>query len=234
MAQSKILLIEDENDIRDIMEIQLKSQGHNVISIDNGTDALDIVQSEEFDLYIIDRMLPGTNGIDICKFLRSFKMTKAKPILMVTALTQPENVIEGLEAGADDYVNKPFEMNVLLARVKALLRRAEILDGNKQKTPDSIITIGPLKIDEEQCKAWAFEKELSLTVSELKLFLYLLKNSRKVLGRKELVSHIQGTDVHVTERTIDTHIFGLRKKLGDASSMIETIRGIGYRVNDNE
>jgi DNA-binding response OmpR family regulator len=233
MSQMKILLVEDEADIRDLIRIQLESEGFQVTPLDNGTDAIAAVQSENFDLFVIDRMLPGKPGLDVCKFIRDFRPTKNHPILIVTALSRSENIIEGLNAGADDYITKPFDMKVLVARTKALLRRS-LTSNNLVKTGARVVVFRKIRIDTDQCKVWVEDKELVLTASEYKLLTHMVQNSRKVLGRRHLVEMIQGDNINVTERTIDTHVFGLRKKLGDAANMIETIRGIGYRVNDNE
>jgi two-component system phosphate regulon response regulator PhoB len=175
-------------------------------------------------------MRPGTSGLEICKFLRMFKKTKARPILMITAMTRPEDIIEGLDAGADDYITKPFDTTILMARVRALLRRAEVLQSNAEGIDNSLLTVNKLKVDTNQCKAWIEERELDLTLSEYKLLVSFLKQPGKVLTRNQLVEYIQDGPVHVTDRTIDTHIFGLRKKLKDYAKLIETIRGIGYRV----
>jgi DNA-binding response OmpR family regulator len=234
---ANVLIVEDEHDIAEILKVQLETSGHNVTLIHDGSEALEFIQeqSEEkkIDLYILDRMLPGTTGLEICKFLRMFKKTKAKPILMLTAMTLPEQVIEGLEAGADDYVTKPFDINILKARVKNLLRRSQLSIG-EESSEEAILAVKGLKIDTNQCKVWIDENELDLTLSEYKLLVTFLKQPGKVLTRNSLIQSIQDGPVHVTDRTIDTHIFGLRKKLGDYSKFIETIRGIGYRVVAND
>ena len=233
MSGTRILLVEDDADIMDLIKIQLESEGFSVRALDNGTEAIETARSENFDLFVIDRMLPGTPGLDVCKFIRKNAPTKNHPILIVTALSRSENIIEGLNAGADDYITKPFDMEVLIARTMALLRRSKALQESV-KAPTSEIVLGKLRVDTDQCKVWVGGKEIQLTPSEYKLLTYLVTNSRKVLSRKHLVDMIQGESIHVTERTIDTHIFGLRKKLDEAADMIETIRGIGYRVNDGE
>ncbi len=229
---ANILIVEDEKDISDILSLQLKNKGHNVTVIADGAEALEQIQNNDHqtDLYILDRMLPGTSGLEICKFLRMFKKTKAMPILMITAMTRPEDIIEGLDAGADDYITKPFDTTILMARVRALLRRAEVLQSNAEGIENSLLTVNKLKVDTNQCKAWIEERELDLTLSEYKLLVSFLKQPGKVLTRNQLVEYIQDGPVHVTDRTIDTHIFGLRKKLKDYAKLIETIRGIGYRV----
>ena len=158
-----------------------------------------------------------------------FKPTKEKPILMVTALTNPKDIVSGLDAGADDYVTKPFDINVLNARVRSLIRRSSSDAAVIQKNPKLFDHKG-LKVDLEQCKVWAADKEVNLTVSEYKLLCSLIDKPGKVLTRKQLVESIQGGTVHVTDRTIDTHVFGLRKKLQALPTIIETIRGIGYRI----
>lgn len=225
-----ILLVEDELDISDVMRAQLEIQGHNVTAVTDGREALTIIQenTKNFDLFILDRMLPSTNGLEICKFIRMFEKTKSIPILMVTALTRPEDVIEGLNEGADDYITKPFDMNIFKARVNALFRR---LDRNVSLPENSsVIEAAGIKVDLDQIKAFVFDNEIELTKSEFKLLSALVESSGKVLTRKKLVEIVQDGPVHVTDRTIDTHVFGLRKKLGEGSKLIETIRGVGYRI----
>lgn len=232
-----ILIVEDELDIAQILKMQLQSKGFDVSVIHDGLEALEYIQSQEqsgqgkpVDLFILDRMLPRKNGIEICQFLRIYKKTKHAPILMITALANPDHVVEGLDAGADDYITKPFDLNVVLARVRSLLRRSEILNHQKNAQEQDILEIRDLKIDTNQCKAWISDGELDLTLSEYKLLCCFMKEPGKVMTRNQLVEFIQDGPVHVTDRTIDTHIFGLRKKLGEHASLIETIRGIGYRV----
>lgn len=233
---ANILIVEDEKDISDILSVQLQNKGHTVEVIADGSEALEKIQSQnsKTDLYILDRMLPGTSGLEICKFLRMFRQTKSLPILMVTAMTRPEDIIEGLDAGADDYITKPFDTTILMARVRALLRRSDDIKRTEDKKESDILTVNALKVDTNQCKAWIDDRELELTLSEYKLLVCFLRHPGKVLTRNQLVEFIQDGPVHVTDRTIDTHIFGLRKKLKDYSKLIETIRGIGYRVAASE
>lgn len=227
-----ILIVEDEKDISDILSLQLTNVDYKVTTIANGTDALEYIQNNghSFDLYILDRMLPGTSGLEICKFLRMFKKTKNAPILMLTAMTRPEDIIEGLDSGADDYVTKPFDAAVLTARVRMLLRRSDTLKQIALSSESGTLGVGELKVDTNQCKAWIETQELELTLSEYKLLVAFLQRPGKVLTRNQLVEFIQDGPVHVTDRTIDTHVFGLRKKLKEYSKLVETIRGIGYRV----
>jgi len=227
-----VLVIEDEKDINDIITINLEAKGHKTTAFYDGPSALNFLQSSTtpaFDLVVLDRMLPGANGLEICKFIRLYQKTKNHPVLMVTALSRPEDIVEGLEAGADDYVTKPFDLNILNARISALLRRSKNI--SKENTgANNILNYKDFKIDLDQCKAWGNDNLLELTLSEFKLLATFLKSPGKVHTRASLVAEIQGGPVFVTDRTIDTHIFGLRKKLGDLGQLIETIRGVGYRV----
>jgi len=216
MDSGTIVIIEDEKEISDLIQSQISNFGLTQVAIYDGKKALDYIQSAEakkIQLFILDRMLPSLNGLEICKFIRHYNQTRTIPILMLTALSTPEQIVEGLDAGADDYMTKPFDHNILQARVRSLLRRHK-----------------DLKIDTDQCKTWIGEELLELTLSEYKILCCFLLSPGKVLTRNQLVEFIQDGPVHVTDRTIDTHIFGLRKKLGDYASMIETIRGVGYRV----
>ena len=236
MKPANILIVEDERDISEILEVQLKTQGHNVKVIADGAEALEWIQGQgeenSTDLYVLDWMLPNTSGIEICKFLRMFKKTKTQPILMLTAMTRPEQIVEGLDAGADDYVTKPFDNTILMARIRSLLRRGTLVGpaSKEEETSSGVFAVSALKVDTNQCKAWIEDRELDLTLSEYKLLCAFLQQPGKVYTRNQLVEYIQDGPVHVTDRTIDTHIFGLRKKLKDYSKLVETIRGIGYRV----
>ncbi|MGZ3809989.1 MAG: response regulator transcription factor, partial [Bacteriovorax sp.] len=174
------------------------------------------------------RMLPSINGLEICKFIRLYNNTKTTPILMLTALSTPEQIVEGLDAGADDYMTKPFDHSILQARVRSLLRRRKLSQQTSENK--NILRHKNLVVDTDQCKAWIDDQMVELTLSEYKILCCFLLSPGKVLTRNQLVEFIQDGPVHVTDRTIDTHIFGLRKKLGDYASIIETIRGIGYRV----
>jgi len=230
MESKNVLLVEDEHDIKDLIKAQLKNLGHNVFSATDGNIAMELIKDNQFDLFILDRMLPGINGLEICKSIRANQNTKNTPILMVTALTDPDQIVEGLDAGADDYITKPFDLNVLSARVRSVLRR-----GNKelesQLTSDTM-TFGPFRMEKENRRFYVDDKESHLTKSEFEIMLTLIMSVGKVLSRKELKFIVQGDEVHVTDRTIDTHIFGLRKKLGNKSVLIESVRGIGYRLNE--
>jgi two-component system phosphate regulon response regulator PhoB len=234
MENSTIVLVEDEIEISEMIQSQLKILGHKILAFSDGKKALDFIQSNDgkeaagTSLFILDRMLPSVSGMEICKFIRLFNPTKTTPILMLTALSTPEQIVDGLDAGADDYMTKPFDLAILLARVRSLLRRLEI--STRTPANKNILQLKELIIDLDQCKVWIEGALLDLTLSEYKILCCFMLSPGKVLTRNQLVEYIQDGPVHVTDRTIDTHIFGLRKKLGEYSSIIETIRGIGYRV----
>jgi two-component system, OmpR family, alkaline phosphatase synthesis response regulator PhoP len=230
MKHSTILVIEDEQDIRDLICFQLKSEGHNVILTDSVDKAISIVEGpEQIDLFIIDWMLPGImSGLEFTKKLRSQKAHTETPIMMITALTQPDNIVSALDAGADDYITKPFDLNVLQARVRVQLRNID----KAEKSPDDIHDFGIMKIETAKCKVTVEKEEVSLTSTEFKILSLLASKPGHVFTREQFINNIQGENIFVTGRTIDTHMAGLRKKIGPAANMIETIRGIGYRFKD--
>lgn len=224
-----ILVIEDEQDIRDLISFQLKADGYRVTPVESADKAITVVESgEKIDLFIIDWMLPGSmNGLEFIKKLRGQKKFKDTPVMMITALTQPDDIVAGLDAGADDYITKPFDINVLQARLRVQLRS---LDPALQK--DDELKFGSLKIQVTKCRVFVEQEEIILTSTEFKILLLLAQKPGHVYTREQFISNIQGETIFVTGRTIDTHMAGLRKKLGTAANVIETIRGIGYRFKD--
>lgn len=225
---STILVIEDETDIRDLISFQLKSEGHKVIAVESADKAVGFLEKEEINLFIVDWMLPGMiNGLEFTKKLRALPNFKETPVIMITALTQPENIVSGLDAGADDYMTKPFDLNVLQARVRVQLR-----NQTSSKQEEDLFDYDILKIHKTKCRVLIQNEEINLTSTEFKIILLLAEKPGHVFTREQLINNIQGENVFVTGRTIDTHIAGLRKKLGIAANMIETIRGIGYRFKD--
>jgi len=225
---SKILIVEDETDIAELMCLHLKREGLEVEQVESGEEALKRIQTTNYQLLVLDWMLPGISGLELCKKLRQEKLlNRLTPILMITARAQTSDIVLGLEVGADDYLTKPFELPEMLARVRALLRRSSQLgepDTNR-------IQIGQLLLDAEKHEVKCAKGEVSLTPSEFKLLHALMKNSGRVLTRERLIELVQGEGVSVVDRAIDTHVFGLRKKLGTCGDLVETIRGVGYRVN---
>jgi DNA-binding response OmpR family regulator len=221
--KSRILVVEDENDIRELIVLHLTREGHQVDSCANGIEAINLVRSNAYDLLVLDWMLPEKSGLEVLRSLRREKGRDRAGVLMVTARGANADLIMGLESGADDYLVKPFELSVLMARARAVLRRTE--------KGDSSLKFGPLSIDEGAFEARLNGSVVPLTPYEFKLLVTLAHNKGRVLTRDKLIQEVQGGGVAVVERAIDTHVFGLRKKLGDSANLIETVRGVGYRIS---
>ncbi len=231
-----ILVVEDDNEIRDLICLQLKKDHYTVDEAASGELALQKIKKEKYDLLILDWMLPGLSGIEVTKALKARAIqtdhpdVHETPILMVTAKSEPQDIVKGLESGADDYVTKPFDLNVFKARVKALLRR----NPSGAAKENTTIKIGGLSIDKKSHEVTCDGETVQLTLSEFKLLSALAASNGAVLTRDRLIEQIQGEGVSVIDRTVDTHVFGLRKKLGSCSDLIETVRGIGYRISPAE
>ncbi|NQY99488.1 MAG: response regulator transcription factor [Bdellovibrionales bacterium] len=224
-------MVEDEAEIRQLIVLHLKRQGYEVHEVGNGEEAVRALSERDYQLVVLDWMLPGMSGLEITRWIRSREDFNVTPILMVTAKVEPEHIAAGLDAGADDYLPKPFDTLVLMARVNALMRRHQWLgQQNQEVMPSSVITVGALELRPDEYEITLDGVKMDLTKSEYKLMECLMGNQGKVLSRESLIKEIQGDGVNVVGRTVDTHVFGLRKKLGVHSEMIETIRGIGYRV----
>ena len=228
--KGKILVVEDEKDVRDLMVLHLKRDGGDVAAVEDGEQALALLAREEYQLVVLDWMLPGVSGMEICKRIRAqddFRTRKDVPVLMVTARADSADIVLGLEMGADDYITKPFEIPVYLARARALLRRATLPQAERNARR---LQARELVLDQESHRVTCKGTEVPLTPSEFKLLAALLSNPGRVLSRDRLIDLVQGEGVTVVDRSIDTHVFGLRKKLGDCADVIETVRGVGYRV----
>jgi len=229
-SSKRVLVVEDEQEIRQLIALHLKREGYSVDEVGDGEQACQKLQREKFDLVVVDWMLPSLSGLEILRWLRKPGPLSRIPVLFVTAKAQPEQVAMALDNGADDYLTKPFDTLVLMARVNALLRRRQWLDENSGVVPPARIQLGDLVLNVDSHEAKLREDKLDLTRSEFRLLQLLLENQGKVLSRQAIVDNIQGESVHVVGRTVDTHVFGLRKKLADYGDIVETIRGVGYRV----
>lgn len=222
-----ILVVEDEQEIRELIALHLLRQGYRVTECSSAEEGLsELNRNSNYHLFILDWMLPGLSGVDIVEKIKV--KTPQASVLMVTAKSEPTDIVAGLEKGADDYVTKPFNPAVLIARVKALLRR-----GHKRETvgfDGDEVQVSGLRMNFKLYEISYNGEPLHLTPSEFKLLGSLVQNQGCVLTREQLIENIQGEGINVVGRTIDTHVFGLRKKLGDWGDNIETIRGIGYRV----
>lgn len=228
LAESSVhvLVVEDEQEIRELMALHLLRQGYKVTECSSAEDALLEVNRQSFSLFVLDWMLPGLSGVEIVEKLKS--QSAGASVLMVTAKTEPQDIVAGLEKGADDYMTKPFNPSVFIARVKALLRRSQV-QTVKPADSGEVHLLG-LKINFKSYEISYKGEPLHLTPSEFKLLGALVQNHGCVLTREKLIEGIQGEGINVVGRTIDTHVFGLRKKLGEWGDNIETIRGVGYRV----
>lgn len=231
LDRRQILVVEDESEIRELIVLHLEREGFEVLQAEDGESARRLLAERPFDLVVLDWMLPTMSGLELTRWMRK-NSEDTVPILFVTAKAEPEHVAAGLDAGADDYLSKPFDTLVLMARVNALLRRKDWLrsrlDATKNRTAQ--LVMGDLVLNSEAFEATLGEQKLDLTRSEFRLLETLMMNQGRVLSRESLVGEIQGENVNVVGRTIDTHVFGLRKKLGPYADVIETIRGVGYRV----
>jgi two-component system alkaline phosphatase synthesis response regulator PhoP len=221
-----IYVIEDEQDIAELVRFNLALQGYKVEAFLTGETGLAAVQKQKPDLIILDLMLPGLSGLEICKRLRN--NGPHIPIIMVTAKGEEQDVVKGLEAGADDYVAKPFSPKVLIARVEAVLRRAQA----PQKTESEVVEQAGLQINPGRFEVRINGEKVDLTRSEFSILHFLAQRPGWVYTRMQIVEAIRGENYAVTDRTIDFQMVGLRKKLGEMGSYIETVRGVGYRFKD--
>jgi two-component system, OmpR family, alkaline phosphatase synthesis response regulator PhoP len=225
MAKEKILVVDDEEDILELLKFKLSKEGYQVTCAASGEEALRCVRSETPDLIVLDLMLPGIDGIEVARELKHDFDTKNIPIVMVTAKGEEADIVTGLELGADDYITKPFSPRILIARVKAVLRRRE--KGSQDKT--EVIQIHNLLIHPGRHEVLVNGNPVSLTFTEFGILHYLARRPGWVFTRSQIVDEVRGDDYYVTDRSVDVQIVGLRKKLGPAGDYIETVRGVGYR-----
>ena len=229
MAKEKILVVDDEKDILSLVEYNLKKEGYRVSCVKSGEEALESARQIRPDLMLLDLMLPGVDGLEVCKILKYDTKTSHIPIIMLTAKGEESDIVTGLEIGADDYISKPFSPKVLIARVRALLRRQA---RENSPTASDLIQIYDLVIDPGKHKVMLNDKSLDLTFSEFKLLQLLAQRPGWVFTRYQIVDALRGEDYPVTERSVDVQIVGLRKKLGSAGKYIQTVRGVGYRFRE--
>jgi len=212
----------------ELLAMRLKREGYDVTVAGDGAEALEKIRSAPPDLVLLDLMLPKMSGTDLAGELRGDPRTASVPIIMLTARTEESDVIVGLHLGADDYVTKPFSMSVLLARIAAVLRRTD----ERGVPGKGVLTVGPIRIDTEAHRVEVDGKAITLTLTEFRILTALAAARGRVLTRNHLIDQVMGLDAVVTDRTIDVHLTALRKKLGKARSIIQTVRGVGYRVAD--
>jgi len=228
MAQEKILIVEDEDDVVELVRYNLEKGGYLTDVAMTGREALAKVKSGVPDLVLLDLMLPEIDGLEVCKLIKSDAETAAIPVVMLTAKGAESDIVVGLEMGADDYITKPFSPRVLLARVKAVLRRQE----QPAESGKTVLRIHDIEIDAGKHRVLVRGKQIKLTGTEFNLLRFLAARPGWVFTRYQIVDAIHGSDYPVTDRSIDVQVVGLRKKLGNAGKYIETVRGVGYRFEE--
>lgn len=234
MINNRILVIEDESNIQELIKYNLEKNGYKVVLADNGITGLNEALENIPDLILLDLMLPGLDGLEVCKRLRMDKRTKRVPIFMLTAKSEELDKILGLELGADDYITKPFSIKELIARIRAAMRRMEEDRNDEASKAESspIIKVKDIEIDSDKYEVRKNGEKLALTLKEFELLKMLIENKGKVMTRDFLLDKIWGYDYAGETRTVDVHIRHVRQKLKDEegiNQMIETIRGVGYR-----
>ncbi|MFW5684392.1 MAG: response regulator [Spirochaetota bacterium] len=226
MAAERILVVDDERDILELIRFNLERAGFDVFTVDTGEAALAQAARVSPALVVLDLMLPGLDGIEVCRRLKSNEATGTVPVLMLTARTEDSDIVTGLEAGADDYVTKPFSPKVLVARVKAILRRREANSSDS----DQSLSVHGITIDISRHEVWIADEPVHLSATEFAILEFLARNPGWVFSRSKIIDAVKGKDYPVTERSVDVQILGLRKKLGEHGKLIQTVRGVGYRL----
>ncbi len=230
MKRPRILIVEDDADIRRVLEYTLQREGFDVSSMDDGLRGLSEARRVAPDLVILDLMLPGIDGLEVCRRLKQEEATASIAIVMLTAKSEESDVVLGLGLGADDYIAKPFSPKEVAARVRAVLRRASRAaarhDGKRS------VVHGPLSIDPTRHKVFVDDREVLVTATEFRILHYLASRPGRVFSRDEILMGALGPNPMVLERSVDVHIRAIRKKLDDARDLIETVRGVGYRMTE--
>jgi two-component system alkaline phosphatase synthesis response regulator PhoP len=228
MARETIMVVDDDEDIRELVGYNLERNGYAASRVASGEAALEEMRSVRPDLVILDLMLPGMDGFEVCRILKSDPKTSHVPIIMLTAKGEESDVVAGLELGAEDYIVKPFSPQVLLARVRAVLRRV----SREPVDEGSVIKIKDLVIHPGRREVLVKGKPVELTSTEFRMLHYLARRPGWVFTRQQIIDAARGDDYPVTDRSVDVHIVGLRKKLDALGSHIETVRGVGYRFKE--
>lgn len=229
MSKGSILVVDDEEDILELIRYNLEKEGYKATCVASGEAAIQAARADLPDLMILDLMLPGIDGLDVCRVLKNDPKTKNVMIIMLSAKGEEADVVSGLEIGADDYITKPFSPRVLLARIKSALRKQR---ASGRAEADAVIKVESLVIDTKRHEVTIKGDAIDLTHTEFKLLLFLVQQPGWVFTRDQIVDSIHGPDYPVTDRSIDVQVVGLRKKLGDFGKYIETVRGVGYRFRE--
>jgi len=230
MSEHTILIVEDDVTIARFVELELQHAGFDVLRAGDGTTAIELAAENPVDLVLLDLMLPGIDGLEVCRRLKAHPDTRDIPIVMLTAKDSEADIVAGLEIGATDYVCKPFSPRVLLARIHAVLRRPSVVAASENAGP--VIEIGPLTVDPGRHKIEIKGKEIPLTLTEFRILHLLAENSGRAFSRRQIVDQVRGESYTVTERIVDVQMVSLRKKLGNLGDWVETVRGVGYRFKE--
>lgn len=228
MARQRVLVVDDEEDILQLVEYNLEKNGFDVTCVESGEEALRSARANQPDVMVLDLMLPGLDGLEVCRSIKGEARTRDIPVLMLTAKGEEADVVKGLEMGADDYVTKPFSPKVLVARINALLRRKAV--GDPDET--AVLKQDRLTIHPGRHEATIDGDPIELTYTEFRILQLLARRPGWVYTRTQIVDQVQGQNVAVTDRSVDVHIVSLRRKLNDCADYIETVRGVGYRFKD--
>ena len=228
MANERVLVVEDEEDIQELVQFNLAKDGYRVAAARSGEEALKKIRAEPPDLVLLDLMLPGLNGLELCRIVRADPKTRSIPIVMITAKGEEADIVTGLELGADDYLPKPFSPRVLLARLRAVLRRRE----SPQQEDEAPLELHGVTIHPGRREVKVSGEAVELTHTEFRLLHFLALRPGWVFTRNQIVEAVRGIDYPVTERAVDVQVVGLRKKLGEAGKLVETVRGVGYRFKE--
>jgi two-component system alkaline phosphatase synthesis response regulator PhoP len=226
----KIVVVEDDPDIRDLIEAGLSKETFRLLFAEDGIEGLRLIREEVPHLVVLDIMLPGLNGLDVCRRLKSDRITEQIPIIFLTAKAEETDILLGLNMGADDYVVKPFSPKELAARIASVSKRGPVLDAS---TP-SLLKFEELTIDRLGFEVFVGSKLIALTATEFRLLEYLARNPNRVFSRDQLLNSSISENAIVIDRNIDVHIRGIRKKLGNTARFIQTVRGVGYRFSHRE
>jgi two-component system phosphate regulon response regulator PhoB len=228
MAKTRVLIVEDEEHIQELVTYNLNREGYQTRGVTSGEEALVATRSDKPDLVLLDLMLPGLDGLEICRRLKAGPDTQHIPIIMLTAKGEESDIVVGLELGADDYVTKPFSPKILMARIHAVLRRK----SREESKETAVLLRGDLSIDPGRHEVRVCGEAVDLTATEFKVLHFLARKPGWVFTRQQIVDAVKGEDYPVTERSVDVQMVGLRKKLGSCSDSVETVRGIGYRFKE--
>ncbi|MEM8738929.1 MAG: response regulator transcription factor [Planctomycetota bacterium] len=227
MSELKITIVEDERDLLELLKYNLDREGYDVTTAETGEDGLKLVRRQPPDLILLDLMLPSMDGLEVCRSLKARPDTSDIPVIMLTAKGEESDIVQGLELGADDYITKPFSPRILMARIKAVLRRVE---ADHQDRP--VVEAAGVRIDLERHQVTTDGTPVDLTATEFKLLTLLVSRPARVFTRQQIIDSLHEGFAAVTDRSVDVQVVALRRKLGPAGKRIETVRGVGYRFKD--